>query len=413
MTVFQPDSDSAVRHLPSRRPFHILYLTAFCSMLGVGIIVPFLPNYAKSVGAQSYFFVGLIFGSMNISRLIFLPIMRREAQWGRRKKRTILMEGLAFYCFISLAYLLSANPFTLMVVRFFNGLAASMVLPVSMAIVGELTPKMGEGREMGDFQLAMMSGFGIGPLLGGVLDDAFGYWSAFLAMGLLNLAALLLVKFSLPEVENPSAGLPPSKRKHEYRKALANPIVLGVLIFRFINAVGRGSSFSFIPLLATDPHYLSLNHTQIGLIICSIALVAGGLGPFFGRLADRLSRVQLVIIGSTGFTLCMLVMPHCPGFYSLFAVALLSGAFGAVALPASAAITVVEGRSYGMITMMVMFDMAMSLGQFMGPPLGGLVGDTYNLGVTFYFSGFLSLIGTVIFYLLLKNTDANKKPTAI
>lgn len=409
MKIPQLDPDSPVSPPSSRRPFHILYLTAFCSMLGVGIIVPFLPNYAKTVGAQSYFFIGLIFGSMNVSRLIFLPIMRREAQWGRRKKRTILQEGLAFYCFISMAYLFSANPFTLMTVRFFNGLAASMVLPVSMAIVGELTPKMGEGKEMGDFQLAMMSGFGIGPLLGGLLDDALGYWSAFTAMGLLNLTALLLVKFFLPDAES-SITLPsPSKRKHEYRKALANPVVLGVLIFRFINAVGRGSSFSFIPLLATDPRYLSLSHTQIGLIICSIALLAGGLGPVFGRLADKFSRVKLVIIGSTGFTICMLAMPHCSGFYSLFAIALFSGVFGAVALPASAAITVVEGRSYGMITMMVIFDMAMSLGQFLGPPLGGLVGDKYNLAVTFYFSGFLSLIGTLIFYLLLRNTDANRK----
>lgn len=379
-------------------------------MLGVGIIVPFLPNYAKAIGAQSYFFVGLIFGSMNVSRLIFLPIMRREAQWGRRKKRIILMEGLAFYCFISMAYLLSANPYTLMTVRFFNGLAASMVLPVSLAIVGELTPKMGEGREMGDFQLAMMSGFGIGPLLGGMLDDAFGYWSAFTAMGLLNFIALLLVKFFLPDMESTVPTSLSSKRKREYAKALANPIVLGVLIFRFINAVGKGSSFSFIPLLATDPRYLSLSHTQIGLIICSIALVAGGLGPFFGRLADRCSRVKLVIIGSAGFTFCMLAMPHCEGFYSLFAVALLSGVFAAVALPASAAITVVEGRAHGMITIMVMLDMSMSLGQFMGPPLGGLLGDRYNLATTFYFSGFLSLAGTIVFYLLLRNTDANKIP---
>lgn len=405
----------------NRRPFFALYAAAFCSMLGIGIIVPFLPRYAQHVGAGKFFYVGLIFGFMNVSRLIFLPMMRREVESGRRKKRTILIEGLGCYALLSMAYLWSDNPFTLGIVRFFNGFFAVMVIPVSMAIVGELTPKMGEGREMGNFQMAMMGGFGLGPLLGGVLDDLFGYAYAFITMGALNLLALCMVLFMFPDEEDDKATAAPSRQvgpsgppgtpqvpMHRYREALGSPIVFGVLIFRLINNLGQGASFTFIPILASDPRYLSLSPSRVGLIISTIAMVVGIFSPVFGRLADRFSRVKLVITGSLGYTICIVFMAHCRGFWSLWMVGILMGLFGAVATPAAAAISVVEGRQYGMITVMTLFDMAMSLGLFIGPLIGGLIGDAFGLHSCFHFTGLIGLLGTSVFYLLLRHTDANR-----
>ncbi len=375
-------------------------------MLGVGIIVPFLPKYAQHVGADQLFYVGAIFGFINLSRLIFLPIMRREAESGRRNKKIILIEGLALYIFLSISYIYADNPLTLAVVRFFNGFAAAMVIPISMAMVGELAPVMGEGREMGDFQMAIMAGFGLGPFLGGTLDDLVGYAAAFAAMGFLNLLALFLVIVALPG-DSARLGRPIKVRKAPpYREALSSPVVLGVLIFRFINAIGRGASFTFIPILADRPE-LHLSNTEVGLIITCIALLAGMLSTVFGRLADRMSRVKLVVIGSLGFTACITIMPHCHSFWPLLFVAALSGIFGAVSIPASAAISVVEGRRFGMVTIMTLFEMSMSSGLFFGPPLGGLVGDHYGLATSFYFAAMVSVAGTAVFYILLRNSQAD------
>ena len=182
---------------------------------------------------------------------------------------------------------------------------------------------------------------------------------------------------------------------------------MGVLVFRFINFVGRGATFTFIPIMATNPGKLSLTNTQVGFIITCIALLAGVLGPIFGRMADRMSRVKLVIAGSLSFTWCIAIMPHCNSFGTLLTVGALSGVFGAVALPASAAISVVEGRKYGMVTIMTLFEMATSLGLFFGPPVGGLVGDKYGLSWAFYFAGALSFIGTIVFYILVRHSDAD------
>jgi MFS family permease len=117
--------------------------------------------------------------------------------------------------------------------------------------------------------------------------------------------------------------------------------------------------------------------------------------------------VKLVIAGSLSFTWCIAIMPHCNSFGTLLTVGALSGVFGAVALPASAAISVVEGRKYGMVTIMTLFEMATSLGLFFGPPVGGLVGDKYGLSWAFYFAGALSFIGTIVFYILVRHSDAD------
>lgn len=382
-------------------------------MLGIGIIVPFLPQYARDIGAEKLFYVGSIFAVMNLSRLIFLPVIRREAESGRTKKKTILIEGLIFYIILSIAYIWANNPLTLGIVRFFNGFASVMVLPISMAIIGELAPVMGEGREMGNYQMSVMLGFGAGPLIGGVIDDLFGYAAAFATMGFLNLIALLLVIFLLPEIKSSIKKdgdinwKPPT-----YRQALSSKVVMAVLIFRFINFVGRGASFTFIPVLAKDPR-LNLSNTKVGIIISGIALVVGVFSGFFGRLADRYSRVNMVVFGSIGFTACITIMPLCHSFRSLFAAAMLSGIFGAVGIPASAAISVVEGRKYGMVTIMTLFEMATSLGMLFGPPVGGLVGDWAGLPAAFYFSGAVNFIGTFVFYWLMRNSESNIQPVEI
>ncbi len=395
-----------------RRVFWILFISAFCSMLGVGIIVPFLPQYTKHVGAETLFSVGLIFAFMNLSRLIFLPIMRREAEEGRRSKKIILMEGLAFYMFLSLSYIWSDNIYTLGVVRFFNGFAAAMVIPISLALVGELTPLLGEGREMGDFQFAVMAGFGLGPLLGGVIDDLIGYAAAFGVMGLLNFAALILVALKLPATEGRPAITPDREQKGKqkpnvYIKALGSRVVFGVMLFRVINSIGRGASFTFIPIIARNPDGLYLSNTEIGLTITCLALVVGILSTVFGRLADKVSRVKLIVIGSIGFTVAITVMPLCRNFVELLSAAILSGILGAMAIPASAAMSVVEGRKFGMVTIMTMFQMSMSFGLFIGPPLGGLVGDFIGMEGAFYFAGVINVVGTIIFWLLLRKSEAN------
>jgi MFS family permease len=45
--------------------------------------------------------------------------------------------------------------------------------PVSLSVIGELSPEDQRGRYMGLFGLSQTIGMAVGPLLGGILLDAF------------------------------------------------------------------------------------------------------------------------------------------------------------------------------------------------------------------------------------------------
>ena len=68
----------------------------------------------------------------------------------------------------------------------------------ALATIGELAPRGREGRYMGLFMVSFTSGFGIGPLIGGILKDSVGVDAAFLTLAGAAVFALLLVAALMP-----------------------------------------------------------------------------------------------------------------------------------------------------------------------------------------------------------------------
>ena len=73
------------------------------AMIGLGIIWPLIPIYAKELGAGG-FLVGIIIASFNIARVVFSPFSGRFSdKWGRKK---FIVAGLFAYSVISVFYVL-------------------------------------------------------------------------------------------------------------------------------------------------------------------------------------------------------------------------------------------------------------------------------------------------------------------
>ena len=73
------------------------------------------------------------------------------------------------------------------------------------------------------------------------------------------------------------------------------------------------------------------------------------------------------------------------------------GVGGAIALPAASALTVVEGRRFGMGSTIAVFAMAFSIGMVIGPLVGGVIADFANINSVFYFGAAIGLAGTTLF----------------
>lgn len=178
--------------------FITLFFAVFTTVTGVGIVVPLLPVYAHDLGATGLY-VGMIFASFSISRTILLPFFGRLSDQKGRKPFIVL--GLLSYTLISFAFTFSNNVETLILLRFIQGAASAMIMPVVQAYVGEITPEGSEGYSMGLFNLSMFLSLSIGPLMGGALKDLLSIDAAFFGMGVLSCLGLFLGLFFLPPIQ--------------------------------------------------------------------------------------------------------------------------------------------------------------------------------------------------------------------
>jgi len=169
----------------------------------------------------------------------------------------------------------------------------------------------------------------------------------------------------------------------------------GLTTFRLTNSFGRGINACFIPILAHN--YLQLSSTQIGLLVSTNLLLTSFLQGSFGRLADRVSRKKLVILGTLIASFVLFMVPRAGSFSVLLIINSIMGVAGAMALPSATALTVTEGRNFGMGSTMGIFNMAMSIGLAGGPMVGGVIYDYLNISAVYYFAGLFGLLGTVFF----------------
>jgi MFS transporter, DHA1 family, multidrug resistance protein len=383
------------------RIFSVLSFAIFVSMLGLGIIVPVLPLYAKTLGANG-FWLGAIFAGFAISRSVFMPFVGRLSDKTGRK--AFIASGLLLYSLSSFGFIFATDFFMLFCVRILQGFCSAMIVPIAQAYVGEITPPDKEGSYMGQFNVAIFFGFGFGPFLGGCIHDSMGMNADFAVMGLLCAISFLLVLVYLPAATGEAAM--PKAAPLSYGALLKLRQVQGILWFRFINAFLRGSVMSFLPILGSS--LLGLNGFQIGLAVSTGVLVTSFLQYPCGMLADRFNRKTLLLTGNLLYACALALFPLAPNYWWLLAISFFSGVLAAVPLPAATALIVEEGKKHGMGSLMALFNIAMSLGLGGGPLVCGLIHDAFGMKEVFYISASLGIIGTVYIGRLL---HASRQPS--
>lgn len=249
---------------------------------------------------------------------------------------------------------------------------------------------------MGIFSISLFAGFGLGPMLGGVLSDRFDLNVNFYTMGGLCLFAFFLVLFSLPELHLYRE----AEQSRPYREIMRSSATKGLVIFRFSSSFARGLLITFVPLFAHST--LGLTASQIGIILSTNILLTSLLQAPFGYMADRWTRRGLVFWGSLLFGICVALVPHMRSFPQILTLNVILGSMGALALPAANALVVEEGRRFGMGALMGIFNLSMSLGLSAGPILGGIIADLAGLVPIFYFGSLAGVVGALAFVAVLK-----------
>jgi DHA1 family multidrug resistance protein-like MFS transporter len=372
-----------------KRAFPILALSIFSSMLGAGIVVPLLPLYAESLGANG-FWLGTIFAAYSISRTVVIPFFGRLSD--RSSRKPFICIGLFAYAVISLGFVWANSVYQLVLIRLVHGVAGAMILPIAQAYVGDISPEGEEGKWMGYSNAAFFGGFGFGPLMGGVLTEHMGMNIAFFTMAGLNLLAFFIAVFFLPEISRKKLAAQPYL---SFKEMSRSGKMTGLFGFRLTLTLGRSSFFTFLPVFAAIG--LGLRPNLIGVMLAIHILLVSLLGIPSGRIADRLNRRTLVVIGCLVSFAYLALIPLAHNFWQLLLLCILGSLGSAIAVPAASALAVEEGRKFGMGAAIAMFTVALSIGMAVGPILSGLIVDFTSINAAFYFGAVMMLVGAGFF----------------
>ncbi|MEX2081126.1 MAG: MFS transporter [Dehalococcoidia bacterium] len=389
------------------RPFVVLYMAVFVATMGISMVSPLLPVYAEQLGATGVW-IGLTFSVFAITQTIVGPFAGRISD--RFGRKPFITAGLLLYLVAALGYLTAESFHQVIAFRALSGVGTSLIFSVARAYIGEMVPPGHEGRWFGVFATGDIIGFGVGPLLAGVLRSAFGFDSVFVGMALLMGASAAIVVLLLPsrtprfgrvegEAEPPAVSL-------GFGAALRDRLVLALSLNMALTSLAFGATFSFLAVLMEDE--LGAGPVLIGVVFGAQSLASGLAQPLIGPLADRFDRRMLVSAGIAldAVFLFGLGLAGNVGFVLLMLVG--QGAFGALAYVSSSAMQVVAGRRAGMGTVLGLGSAGNGVGIVVGSVIGGLLVDLFELRAAFFFGGLAMASGIPVFLALTRGVRVSE-----
>jgi MFS family permease len=386
------------------RIFGVLFFSIFSAVTGVGIVIPLLPIYAHDLGASGLY-ISLIFGSFSLSRTFLLPYFGRMSD--RRGRKPYIVFGLFCYAVVSLGFIMASSVDTLIFLRFFQGIASAMIMPVAQAYVGDITPEGKEGFYMGLFSMAMFLSLSLGPFMGGMIHSKFGLDAAFLGMGILAFVAFVFSYLFLPPVLQERVSTSRHKAK-PWAVILSDRVMLGLFSFRFVYTTCVGVIWCFLPLFATTEFQLDSSAT--GTLVMLMVLIGGLFHTPMGYLADRINKPMMVIVGGFIIAVSMAIIEWADGFNFLLMAVLLFGLGGGISLPALSAMAVTEGKRVDALgSVMALLTMAHSMGMLLGSLIAGLTMDYFDLNHAFPVGAMIMLIGLGFFIWCILSAKSDDK----
>lgn len=392
-----------------KRTLWILWTSNFIAVAGVSLIIPFLPLYIEELGIHQLrdvnLWSGWIFAAQSVTAVIFQPLWGAMAdKYGR--KAMLLRAGFGMAIMTILMGFVNA-PWQLLVLRLINGVFSGFI-SMSISLQASVTPDDHAGKALGTLQTGQMAGGLIGPLLGGVLAEAFGFRSVFVLTGLILLTASIVVMIYVDK------GVPVRTKERINSRGTSHWRMMTPLIPIFVaTTVTQIGMMSIQPILSiyTKLLYHGVHLEFVAGLVVSITGVANLIGsPLLGRFGDRIGQRKILIFSLVMSGLTFIPQALTDNITVLLIGRFLLGLFVGGMLPSlnvlvkKLAPQELQARAFGFNSS------AQFLGNLIGPLLGSTVSAVLNIRYVFYIT--MSILFTNALMLLfnrkLERTIANK-----
>ncbi len=358
-----------------------VFFTLFMVSFGFGVILPILPFYVISLGAEP-FQLGMLTATFAFMSLVFSPLMGRLGDSIGRKK--ILLLGTVGF-FISYAIFAITDSLEMaFLARAIEGIAAAAIFPSCISLISDLTSERERGPAMGMVGMAFSLGFIAGPAIGGIASS-FAVKDVFILSAFLSLLNFASIYFQVKEPKEKEESRDIIQKEATLFSHLASP-----LLFLFLSAMmitfmigGLDATLALYTgeKLGFSSPQIGIVFTYLGALIMIMQAVSGSLINRFGELA--MIRTGLFISGAGFFLLAF-----SSDWVSLLAPLAIFVCGNAMVFPSVTSLITkkVQGKRGAVLGLVSSFQ---STGQFLGPLFGGFL---YGVNHTSAFMGFAILI---------------------
>jgi len=198
--------------MTTKRPLAVIFLTVLVDLIGIGILIPVIPQLLANPESHSYLLSGqvtpqqglLIFGFLTavypLMSFLSAPILGQLSdRYGRRKVLAFCLSGTAVgYALFAIAIITKNLPL-LFIARIIPGITGGNI-SVAQAAVADISKPEDRAKNFGLLGAAFGLGFVLGPFLGGKLADpavvswfnaSVPFWFA-AGLATLNFASVIL-----------------------------------------------------------------------------------------------------------------------------------------------------------------------------------------------------------------------------
>ena len=354
-----------------------------------------LPSIAREFSLDAVTLSWIATSFLLAAAVFVVPFGRLADIYGRKR---IFNIGVVVFTISCLAAAVSQSGTWLIASRVFQGLGSAILSATSMAILASAFPANERGKVLGFQVAAVYTGLSLGPSIGGILTQAFGWRSIFifgLPLGILTMVvslwklkgewaeakgekfdiggaalfgfSLIALMYGFSKLPHPLgvwlllAGTAGLVGFVMWEKRASSP-VLDVRLFSLNPVFAFSNLAALINYMATSAvtfllslylqYIRGLDPRSAGLVLIIQPVVMAVLSPIAGRLSDKLKPRMLASIGmsitTAGLVLLTLVDENTSMVFILAALFVLGVGFALFSSPNSNAVmSSVERRYYG------------------------------------------------------------------
>ena len=285
---------SRIPRLQREALLRILSAGAFLVFFQTYLVAPLIPALAVEFHASTNLLGMLVPAYMlpyGISTLFYGPLSDRVG------RKPVILTLLVMMVVTTAGVATAGTVHQMLAWRILGGVATGGIVPIALALLGDLFPYAERGRPIGWMFGAMAGGMAFGSCVGAFLNPIIGWRKEFLITTFLSgitLAFAIRLRHSF-ESKLPQHPLSASEVISGYMNLFSDPRAARGYIYVLLNGIFHSGVFSWLGLYFSQRY--RVGDEGIGLALLGYGIPGMLLGPVIGHVADRYGRKRIIPLG--------------------------------------------------------------------------------------------------------------------